>query len=325
MKIARIKFLIIIICIITTIGFLLSGCTVSTNDTDSIQSKEEPREITVYSGRQEKFIVPLVEKFEKDTGIKVNLISGKATEYAHRIIEENENTQADVFLSNDGGILEYLRIENMLAPIDSKLLDQVPANYIGKDKTWTALTIRYRIFMYNTDLITLDEVPDSIFDLTDPKYKGQFAINRAGNESMITYFASIQSIIGPEKTLELMKGIMANDPLVLQSHTDVRRAIGSGEVKFGLVNNYHYYTQLTEEGMNHVAMIFPDQAQGELGAFANISGAAITKYAKHPNNALLFIEYLLQPEQQKMNDETPIIPGLENMRLLDLPTHRLAK
>ena len=64
---------------------------------------------------------------------------------------------------------------------------------------------------------------------------------------MITYFASIQSIIGPEKTLELMKGIMANDPLVLQSHTDVRRAIGSGEVKFGLVNNYHYYTQLTEE------------------------------------------------------------------------------
>ncbi|HOM43066.1 MAG TPA: extracellular solute-binding protein, partial [Bacillota bacterium] len=135
----------------------------------------------------------------------------------------------------------------------------------------------------------------------------------AGNESMITYFASIQSIIGPEETLELLKGIMANEPLILQSHTDVRRAVGSGEVKFGLVNNYHYKMQLQEEGMNHVAMIFPDQGEGELGAFANISGAAIPKYSKHPRNALLFIEYLLQPSQQKMNDETPIIRGIEGI------------
>lgn len=310
----KIKDLIIAICAVFTIASFLPGCTVSTNnDTGAIQGEEESKELTIYSGRQEKFIVPMVEKFEKDTGIKVNLISGKATEYAHRIIEEKENTQADVYLSNDGGILEYLRIENMLQPIDSKLLDEVPPNYVGKDRTWTALTIRYRVFIYNTDLITLEEMPDSIFELTDPKYKGQFTMNRAGNESMITYFASIQSIIGPEKTFELMKGIMENEPLILQSHTDVRRAVGSGEVKFGLVNNYHYKTQLLEEGMNHVAMIFPDQGDGELGAFANISGAAIPKYAKNPQNALRFIEYLLQPTQQKMNDETPIIRGIEGI------------
>ncbi|HNU79288.1 MAG TPA: extracellular solute-binding protein [Bacillota bacterium] len=310
----KVKGLVITACIIFALTSFLSGCSVPSNNNISIiQEKEEPKVLTIYNGRQEKFIIPLVEKFEKDTGIKVNLISGKATEYAHRIIEEKENTQADVFLSNDGGILEYLRIENMLSPINSKLLEEVPGNYVGKNNTWTALTIRYRVFIYNTDLITLNEMPDSIFNLTDPKYKGQFTMNRAGNESMITYFASIQSIIGPEKALELLKGIMANKPLILQSHTDVRRAVGSGEVKFGLVNNYHYKMQLQEEGMNHVAMIFPDQGEGELGAFANISGAAIPKYAKHPQNALLFIEYLLQPSQQKMNDETPIIRGIEGI------------
>lgn len=315
----KIKSLVIFTCIILTMTVFLSGCTVSNNNSaDITEGQEEPKVLTIYNGRQEKFIIPMVEKFEKDTGIKVNLISGKATEYAHRIIEEGENTQADLFLSNDGGILEYLRIEDMLLPIESKLLEEVPENYVGKDKTWTALTIRYRIFIYNTDLITLDEMPDSIFDLTDPKYKGQFVMNRAGNESMITYFASIQSIIGPEKTLELLKGIMANEPLILQSHTDVRRAVGSGEVKFGLVNNYHYKMQLLEEGMNHVAMVFPDQEESEMGAFANVSGAAIPKYSKHPQNALKFIEYLLKPEQQRMNDETPIIRGIEGIEYEDV-------
>lgn len=314
MVVRKNRYLVVLISIMFIFATFFTGCISSKVDSShSGEAKEEAKELTIYSGRQEKFVVPLVEKFEKETGIKVNLISGKATEYAHRIVEEKENTQADVFFANDAGILEYLRLENMLAPIESDVLEQVSSNYQGKDRTWTALTIRHRIFMYNTDQITYENMPKSIFDLVDPKYKGQFAMDRAGNESMVSYFTSLRAIIGPEKTLELLKGIMENEPLILQSHTDVRRAVGSGEVKFGLVNNYHYKIQLTEEGLNHVAQIFPDQDKDEIGTFVNISGVAITKHAKHPKNALLFVEFLLKPEQQKMNDETPIINNLEGV------------
>ncbi|KOA20729.1 iron uptake protein A1 precursor [Clostridium homopropionicum DSM 5847] len=314
MIVTKNRYLVFLISIMFILAALMTGCTSSKIDGSDIgEVKEEAKELTIYSGRQEKFALPFVEKFEKETGIKVNLISGKATEYAHRIVEEKENTQADVFWANDAGILEYLRLENMLTPIESDVLEQISSNYQGKDRTWTALTIRHRVFLYNTDQMTYENMPKSIFDLVDPKYKGQFAMDRAGNESMVSYFTSLRAIIGPEKTLELLKGIMANEPLILQSHTDVRRAVGSGEVKFGLVNNYHYKIQLTEEGLNHIAQIFPDQGKDEIGTFVNISGVAITKHAKHPKNALLFVEFLLKAEQQKMNDETPIINNLEGV------------
>ena len=318
MKMSYPKISFVIAIIFLSFALVLTGCT-RIEKADRLNANEsdlaigEPKVLTIYNGRQEKFIIPMVERFEQQTGIKVNLISGKATEYAHRIVEEKENTQADVFLSNDAGILEYLRLENMLAPIDKDTLKVVPENYRAKDGTWVGVTVRCRVFIYNKNLIKVEDMPKSIFDLVDPKYKDQFTMNRAGNESMVTYFASIRSIIGPEKTLELLKGIMANKPLILQSHTEVRRAVGSGEAKFGLVNNYHYKMQLLEEGMNNVGIIFPDQGEGEIGAFSNVSGVAITKYGKHPKNALNLIQFLLQPEQQKLNDETPIIPGIEGV------------
>jgi len=310
------KAILIVSVFILSMVIILSGCMpkISSVEKDIDDSMaEEPKKLTIYSGRQEKFIIPMVERFEQQTGIKVNLISGKATEYAHRIVEEGRNTQADVFLSNDAGVLEYLRRENMLAPIDENVLKVVPVNYRAVDNTWVGVTVRCRVFIYNKDLIKPEDMPKSLFDVVDPKYKGQFTINRAGNESMVTYFASVNSLVGPKETLELLKGIMANEPLILQSHTDVRRAVGSGEVKFGFVNNYHYKMQLLEEGMNNVGVIFPDQGEGEMGTFANVSGAAITKHAKHPKNALAFIQFLLEPEQQKLNDETPIIPGIEGV------------
>ncbi|GAA0182161.1 extracellular solute-binding protein [Clostridium sediminicola] len=305
------KFIISIL-LISVLAF--TGCMTSSNNKNNSTNKEKSKELTIYSGRREKFTLPLVEKFQAETGIKVNLITGKATEYAHRIVEEDKNTKADVFLANDAGVLEYLRLQDMLALIDSEEIEKVPMNYRGKGNTWTGITVRSRIFMYNKDLITQEEMAKSMYDLTDSKYKGQFAINRAGNESMVTYFTSIKTIIGEEKTLQLMKDIMANDPLILKSHTEVRRAVGSGEVKFGLVNNYHLKVQLTEDGMNNVAAIYPDQDENGMGTFVNVSGAAITKYANNPVNALSFIEFLLQEEQQKMNAETPIIPNIEGIK-----------
>lgn len=306
----KLKFIMYTLLIVI---FTFTGCTTFPRNTNNSDNNKDSMELTIYNGRREKFIIPLVEKFQANTGIKVNLISGKSTEYAHRIIEEGKNTQADVFLANDAGVLEYLRLQDMLTQINSTKLDKIPINYRGKNNTWTGVTVRSRIFMYNKDLITAKEMPKSIFDLTDPKYKGQFAINRAGNESMVSYFTSIKTIIGEEKTLQLMKDIIANNPLILQSHTEVRQAIGSGEVKFGLVNNYHLKVQLTEEGLNNVAGIYPDQKEDEIGTFVNVSGAAITKHAKNAKNALLFIEFLLEEDQQKMNAETPIIPNIEGI------------
>ncbi|AZR73775.1 hypothetical protein BBF96_10490 [Anoxybacter fermentans] len=274
-------------------------------------------ELVIYSGRKEKFVLPLIEKFEQETGIKVKLLSGKATQYAHRIIEEQKRPQADLLLANDAGVMEYLRLQGVLAPNNDPILNQIPANFKAVDGSWVGLSARARIFMYNPKLISEEEMPHSIFDLADPKYKGKFAIARAGNESVISHFAAIRAYAGDEKTKELIRGIMANEPIITHGHTDIRKAVGAGEIAFGLVNNYYFHLQLEEKTNNDVKAIYPDQGPDQMGVFVNVAGVALIKNAPHQKEAKKFIRFLLQPEQQKMfawiSKETPILPEIETL------------
>lgn len=275
----------------------------------------QANELTIYSGRNERFVLPLVEQFQKETGIRVNLLSGDAPQFVHRLQTESRRPQADLFISNDGALLEVARNRDLLMGFESPKVEVIPENFRAVDGSWVGLAARARVLMYNTELISEDEMPKSLFDLTDPKYRGEFALTRAGNASMVTHISAVRAIFGDEVTSELIEGILANEPAILRGHTDIRQAVGSGEYKFGLVNNYYYHLQLEEAENNNVAAIYPDQGEGEMGVFVNISGIGLVKNAPNKENAIAFIEFLLSDENQRLysytSKETPLVPGIE--------------
>lgn len=298
--------------LLVVVMLLLAGCGQDTISPEPDQSGTGS--LVVYSSRNETFVESLLEKFETDTGITVEVLhAGEGV--VNRIAEERNNVQSDVFISNDVGAMEYLRLEGLLEGIEPDGIDSIDANYRADDNAWFALSARTRVLIYNKDLITEEEMPKSIEDLVDTKWQNRFAITRGGNGGMIGHVSALRNEWGDEATLEWLSAVKDNAGAITQGHGDIRRAVGAGEFAFGLVNNYYYHQQLREPENNNVGAIYPDQAEGEMGAVLNAAGVAFIKDGPNPDNALLFAEWILQPENQRefsfTSLEVPINPDIE--------------
>ncbi len=103
--------------------------------------------VVVYSGRREQFVTPVLERFEEQTGVRVRLLSGSATSFAHRLVEERRRPGADIFLANDAGVMEYLRLQDVLAPITVPGVDNIPPSLRADDVSWVGLSARVRVLM----------------------------------------------------------------------------------------------------------------------------------------------------------------------------------
>ncbi len=272
--------------------------------------------LIVYSSRNEVFVDPLLDQFADETGIDVSVLHAGASA-VNRIVEESNNVQADIFISNDVGALEFLRMEGLLEGFHPEGIESIDSAFRATDNSWFALSARTRVLMYNTDLITEEEMPKTIWELTDPVWQNEFAITRGGNAGMIGHISALRHEWGDQKTLEWIELVKDNAGAIMQGHGDIRRAVGAGEFKFGLVNNYYYHQQLIEPSDNHVGVIYPDQADGEMGAVVNAAGVGLVKEGPSAENARLFIEWILKPENQQLfsyaSMEVPINPDIEKI------------
>lgn len=309
--------MLIIVAMFLTVMAACSGNTENeqgANNDDTSNVKENSGELVVYSSRNEKFMEPLLDKFEEETGITVKLLSGK-DEIINKIKEEGENAHADILISNDIGALEHLRQNDFLQGYDAEGIESIDEKYRAEDNSWYGLSARTRVFMYNKDLISEEEMPKTIEELSDDKWKDQFAITRGGNGSMIAHVSALRNEWGDEKTLEWLKGIKENAAIITDGHGDIRRAVGSGEVEFGLVNNYYYHQQLNEPTDNNVGVIYPDQGEDEMGAFVNAAGIGFINHAPNEENAKKFLDWIMIPENQRefsyASMEVPINPEVE--------------
>jgi iron(III) transport system substrate-binding protein len=186
----------------------------------------------------------------------------------------------------------------------------LPSEFLGADNTWIGLTRRARVIMYNKDLVPEDELPTSIFDLTDPKWRGQIAAAGSTNGSMQAQIAAMRQLLGEEERLkEWLNGLIANEVTFFGGHTDVRKAVGAGEFKLGLVNHYYFHLQQAE-GSN-VGIIFPDQGEGQIGLITNATSAAVVKGGKNLPAAQAFLDFLVSETGQKLfaeqNYEYPLL------------------
>ena len=294
----------------------LAGCATSgSGEATSGSSVEEGDTLVVYSSRKEDFVQPLLDAFAEETGIEVEVLHGDDA-VVNRLREEAGFVQADVFISNDAGSLEFLRLEGVLAPVgELEGVDSIAPAFRAEDDSWIGLSARTRALMYNTDLISENEMPQRIADLTDPEWKGRFAVTRGGNGSMIAHVSALRAAWGDETAEEWVRTIKENAGAVTDGHTDIRKAVGAGEFEFGLVNNYYYHQQLREPTDNRVAVIYPDQEDGEIGAFVNAAGIGFVADGPNPAAARAFGEWVLLPENQKLfvstSLEVPLNPEIE--------------
>jgi iron(III) transport system substrate-binding protein len=278
---------------------------------------EEPMSVSgdlvIYTGRSEPLIQPVIDAFKAQyPNVNVLLKAGSNSELANALIEEKSNPQADVFITTELFTIQRLAQEGVFEPYVPKGADQIPSEFLGADNMWTGLTRRARVIMYNKDLVSEDELPASLFDLTDPKWRGQIAAAGSTNGSMQAQIAAMRQLLGEEATQEWLYGLIANEVTFFGGHTDVRKAVGAGEFKLGLVNHYYFYLQQAE-GSN-VGIIFPDQGEGQIGLITNATSAAIVKGGKNLPAAQAFLDFLISVEGQKLfaeqNYEYPLLPGV---------------
>jgi iron(III) transport system substrate-binding protein len=299
-------------------------------------SKAISGKLVLYTARTESLIKPVTDAFmQANPSVEVVLLTGANAELAARMLEERSSPQADFFINTDIISMASLAEQGLFAPNTLPSAMSVPEAYRAEDGTWVALTLRARVIMYNTNLVKQEDLPKSVFDLTDPKWKGQVGSSNSTNGSMQGQIVAMRHLLGEQKTEEFIRGLVANDTKFYGGHTDVRKAVGTGELKLGLVN--HYYYQLSKAEGAPVGIVYPDQGQGDMGLLVNSTNGAIIKGGPNPVVAQAFMDFLLTEEGQKLfaelNYEYPIVEGvplpdgvqpLDQFRLADITLKTLA-
>jgi iron(III) transport system substrate-binding protein len=272
----------------------------------------EDADITVYSGRQEDLVEDLFEQFEEETGITVDVRYGDSAELAATIAEEGDNTPADVFFAQDAGSLGAVAGEGLLKELPAATLERVDERFRDPDSRWVGTSGRVRVVAYNTDELSDDELPDSIWDYADPEWEGRigFAPTNASFQAMIT---AMRLDAGDEQTREWLEAIVANDPHLYENNIATVEAVAAGEVDIGFVNHYYLYGHLDEEPDAPVDNHYLEP--GDAGALVNVAGAGILTTTDRPGMAQQLVDYLLAQGQEYFateTDEYPLVEGVES-------------
>jgi iron(III) transport system substrate-binding protein len=268
--------------------------------------------LTVYSGREEELVAPLFERFEEETGINVDVRYGDSAELAATIAEEGDNSPADVFFAQDPGSLGA--VDAQLAELPDDVLERVDETFRDANGRWVGTSGRARVLVFNTDELSEAEVPDSVFDLTDPKWKGKIGLPPT-NASFQAFVTAMRLDVGDERTKQWLEELKANEPKFYEKNTPTVEAVASGEIELGLVN--HYYLYLVKEEQPDAPIENKYLPGDDPGALVSVAGAGILDGAEHADAAERFVRFLLEDEQQRFyteeaeEAEIPLVEGIE--------------
>jgi iron(III) transport system substrate-binding protein len=270
-----------------------------------------PKELTIYSGRGENLVGPLLTKAGEALGLEITVRYGNSAQMALTILEEGKNTRADLFLSQESGALGALARENRLTPLPEDILNTVDARFRSPAGLWVGLSGRTRVIDYNTTLVRAEELPDSIHGLTAPRWKNQVGWAPA-NGSFQAFVTALRLLEGEDKTLAWLNAMKANGAKSYPSNAPIVEALGRGEIQLGLTNNYYLYRFTAERPDFPVAHHY---TRGDAGALVLVSGAAILDTAAERREpALAVLRYLLDTEAQthfaEVTNEYPLVPGI---------------
>ena len=278
-------------------------------------------EVNVFNARHYKADAELYSKFTNKTGIKVNLINGKAGALEKRMIEEGEDSAADLYITADAGRCGTFKAKGMTQGglTSNAIKSAVPSNF--RTMHWVGVAKRARIVYYAPERVTGAELSGLTYEsLADPKWKGRLVIRKSSNIYNKSLVASLIKNNGKKATAEWAKGVVANMARTPKGNDRAQiMAVAAGEADIAVANTYYLALMLSgskgaeqQAAAKKVKAFFPNQ--NDRGTHMNISCAAMVKGAPNKANAVKLVEFLLTPEAQEhfTNNtfEFPMIDGV---------------
>jgi len=309
-----------------TIG--LAGCNTAESSSESKKAKpakEESKVVNVYTARHYEADDQVYKNFTEETGIEVNVVKAEAEELIERLKREGESTNADLFITVDGGVLANAKNNDVLQPIESDAINEnVPENLRDKENYWVGMSTRARVIVYAKDRVNPEDL-STYEDLTSDKWKGKVLARSSTSLYNQSLLASFIELNGEEKAEEWAEGIVNNFARQPDGgDRDQAKAIAAGTGDVGIMNTYYVGLMANSEDpeekkvAENIGVFYPNQETN--GTHVNVSGIGLTKHSKNKENALKLVEYMTDVEAQEYlsanNYEFPVNPEAQMPELL---------
>jgi iron(III) transport system substrate-binding protein len=270
---------------------MLSAC-------GSAKSGSSAGSITLYSGQHEQTTQSLVAAFEKQTGIQVNVRYDDEDTFSDEIVQEEKHPVADVFYTENSPALEYLQEKGLLASVAPSTLSQTASKYNSAQGDWVGVSARVSVLIYNPSMISAAQLPTSVLQLANPKYKNELAF-AAGETDFQPIVTSVERTYGQSEATSWLNGIKANaGSHVYPDNETIADEVNRGAVAFGVVNQYYWYRMQAELGASNVHSKLAYFAPKDPGYVVDVSGAGILKSSKNQPDAQKFLAFLVSEQGQ---------------------------
>lgn len=315
---------------IGALAFVLTGCQAAPEEAPETAPEEEVVEegsveavegdatsdgfLTLYSGRSETLVQPLIDQFMDETGIEVEVRYGNTGEMAALLLEEGEATQAGVFLSQDAGALGALSQAGLFSTLPEDISSRVQPGFTSTDGSWVGITGRARVVVYNSDMVTEEELPNTANELLEPEWSGQLGVAPT-NASFQSYVTAYRVIDGEGAAEAWVSGLVANDPQYFEGNTPILEAVEAGAIPLGLINHYYWYRLEAERGLENLDSRLWFSEAGDPSSMVNVTGVGILTPAQLDQDAIDFVDYMVSEAGQtyfvEQTYEYPLVDGID--------------
>lgn len=264
-------------------------------------STKEEKVVVVYVSHDQEYSEPILNEFEKNTGIKVKALydteATKSVGLVNRLIAEKDRPQADVFWNNEVMRSILLKEDDVLQQYCSPNSADISSAYKDNDCYWTGFAARARVIIYNKEKINVNETPNSIYDFINAKWKGKACISNPLVGSGSTLTTSLFALLGDEKAEELFLSVKKNDVQILEAPSMVRDQVIIGDCWFGSTDTDDAYLAIVNK--KPVGMVFPDQKENEIGTLVFPNSVMLIKNSPHPEEGKKLIDFILTPKVEE--------------------------
>lgn len=273
--------------------------------------------LTVYSGRSEDLVQPLIDRFVEETGIEVAVRYAGSADLAATILEEGTGSPADVFFAQDPASLGTVALAGLFTTLPSNVTEKVPARFSDTDNQWVGISGRARVVVYDGTKIDPSDLPETEDGFVDPKWQGQIGIAPT-NGSFLAFVAAKVLTDGEDATRTWLEGMAANSSPTYPKNSPIVAAVNAGEIPAGLVNHYYLLraiaTNPDEVGRNFFFAV------PTAGSLVLPAGAGILESSTNQEAAQKFVEFMLGDVAQTYFAEEifeyPLVPGVQANVLL---------